>query len=63
MRYSHIENLPSVQEMSDIQSTEVKSLGALWLEKKSELEHSGEYRQFIKKMQREWAIETGLIER
>ncbi len=63
MKYISIENLPAQDEISKLQSTELKSLADLWLKKKSELENSGEYQQFIKKMQREWAIETGIIER
>ncbi len=63
MKYISIENLPAQDEISKLHSTELKSLADLWLEKKSELENSGEYQQFIKKMQREWAIETGIIER
>jgi hypothetical protein len=41
----------------------LESLGALWTEKKANLKNSGEFQQFIKKMQREWIIETGIIER
>ena len=63
MKYTFIENLPSQDEISKLHSTELESLGNVWLEKKGELESSGEYQQFIKKMQREWAIETGIIER
>lgn len=59
MEYSAIEDLPT----NTIASSELAALGALWKEKKGELEHSGEYQNFIKKMQREWAIETGIIER
>lgn len=55
--------MPSQDEILDLRSTELESLSSLWLEKKSELENSGEYQEFIKKMQREWAIETGIIER
>lgn len=63
MNYTSIEELPPQDEMAILRSTELESLSNLWIEKKSELEKSGEYQQFIKKMQREWAIETGIIER
>ena len=61
MEYSSVEDLP--KETSGLESTELAALGKLWKEKKGELENSGEYQNFIKKMQREWAIETGIIER
>ena len=35
----------------------------MWQEKKIALEEDGAYKEFIKKLQREWAIETGIIER
>lgn len=63
MIYSTIEDLPSKSIIDELHSTELGALGKLWVEKKSELEDSGEYQEFIKKMQREWAIETGIIER
>ena len=63
MKYTPIKNLPSNDETLKLHSTELESLANIWLEKKGELENSGEYQQFIKKMQREWAIETGIIER
>lgn len=63
MNYTAIEELPSQDKIAILCSTELDSLSNLWLEKKKELEQSGEYQEFIKKMQREWAIETGIIER
>ncbi len=63
MEYSAIEDLPKVNELDDLSSSELAALGKVWKEKKGELENSGEYQNFIKKMQREWAIETGIIER
>lgn len=44
-------------------SSELVALTSVWKEKRGELEDSGEYKEFIKKLQREWAIETGIIER
>ena len=63
MNYIPIKELPSQDDIEILHSVELESLSKLWIEKKSELEESGEYQQFIKKMQREWAIETGIIER
>ncbi|MGS2716735.1 Fic family protein [Eionea flava] len=63
MEYSAIEDLPKANDLDDLSSSELTALGKLWQEKKGELENSGEYQHFIKKMQREWAIETGIIER
>lgn len=63
MQYESIEDLPSGDELGLLQSSELAALGELWVEKKGELENSGEFQYFIKKMKREWAIETGIIER
>ncbi len=63
MSYTPIKTLPAQDEISTLRSTELESLSTIWLERKNELENSGEYQQFIKKMQREWAIETGILER
>ena len=63
MAYSPIAPLPPQEELDKLASSELASLRRLWLEKKGRLEHSGEYRRFIEKTQREWAIETGIIER
>lgn len=63
MGYSSIESLPEIEGITSLKSTELAALASLWKEKKGELEHSGEYSNFIKRMQREWAIETGIIER
>ena len=42
---------------------ELRALTSVWHEKKDQLEDDGAYKEFIKKLQREWAIETGIIER
>ncbi|NOG31503.1 hypothetical protein HLB35_06445 [Halomonas sp. TBZ9] len=63
MEYAAIEDLPEKEALKELSSSELDALGKLWKEKKGELENSGEYRNFIKRMQREWAIETGIIER
>jgi prophage maintenance system killer protein len=59
--YTNIEPLSDFER--NFQSDELSALGRVWLEKKGDLEKSGEFKQFLKKLQREWAIETGIIER
>lgn len=44
-------------------SQELFALSKVWLERKVEMEQRGEYQEFLKKLRREWAIETGIIER
>lgn len=63
LSYRKITKLCEEENIDQLYSAELNALGKLWREKKRELEDSGEYQQFIKKMQREWAIETGIIER
>jgi len=46
-----------------IESTELTSLGQLWTEQRSELDSRGLLRMFLTRLQREWAIETGILER
>ncbi|MEO5339544.1 MAG: Fic family protein [Magnetococcus sp. MYC-9] len=41
----------------------MEALADVWHERKKALEGSSEYQTFVKKLQNEWAIETGLIER
>ncbi len=59
--YKNIE--PLTDNQRNLRSDELSALGKVWLERKGELEKSGEFSQFLKKLQREWAIETGIIER
>ncbi|MEM1007495.1 MAG: Fic family protein [Myxococcota bacterium] len=51
------------EHLNDFYSPELEALGVIWKEKKSELQESGTFKKFLLKLQREWAIETGLIER
>lgn len=60
MNYQRITPFPSVQAY---EFPEIRALTSVWLDKKSALESNGAYKQFIIKLQREWAIETGIIER
>ena len=60
MTYQRIQPFP---ESSKFNFPELRALGSVWLEKKSQLEGNGAFIEFVKKLQREWAIETGIIER
>lgn len=60
MSYQSIQPFPVSIEL---QSPELRALGSVWQERKASLEADGAYKEFIKKLQREWAIETGIIER
>lgn len=43
--------------------SELTPLTALWREQRAQIEASGALRRFNEQLGREWAIETGLIER
>ena len=58
--YTRINNLTDSEFA--LANTELAALSKVWKERKSELERSGEYQEFLKKLQREWSIETGIIE-
>lgn len=60
MNYQRIHPFPGPQAY---EFPELRALTSVWQEKKSALEDDGAYKEFIKKLQREWAIETGIIER
>jgi Fic family protein len=61
MSYQPIAAYPNDAEQ--LASTELKALRTVWLERRSQLQETGVFQDFLKKMQREWAIETGIIER
>lgn len=61
MAYQNIRNYPD--DAQDLASTELSALSTVWIEKRDELQETDVFQEFIKKMQREWAIETGIIER
>lgn len=61
MTYSRIADLP--EDAGRFESSELRALGEVWKEKRAEQEKTGVFQEFLKKMQREWAIETGIIER
>ncbi len=60
MNYQRIQPFP---DSNAFEFPELRALTSVWQEKKSALENNGAYKEFIKKLQREWAIETGIIER
>lgn len=60
MAYERIQPFPNPDAFEFL---ELRALTSVWLEKKEQLEDDGAYKEFIKKLQREWAIETGIIER
>lgn len=60
MNYQRIQPFPA---LNTYEFPELRALTSVWHEKKVELENDGAYKEFIKKLQREWAIETGIIER
>lgn len=65
-RYSSDMNYQRIQPFPDPGTyafPELRALSSVWRERKAALEEDGAYREFIKKLQREWAIETGIIER
>jgi prophage maintenance system killer protein len=59
--YKLIENLPA--NWHELSQTEIKSLGQVWKERKAALVQSDALEQFTRRLRREWAIETGIIER
>ena len=60
MSYQSIQPFP---ELNAFEFPELRALSSVWQERKMALEEDGAYKEFIKKLQREWAIETGIIER
>lgn len=59
--YTRITGIP--EEHNTLKSTELSALAEVWRERHEELESTGAYQEFLKRLQREWAIETGIIER
>ena len=61
MAYQFIEHLPSNAE--ELASVELRALTTVWNDKKNSLIETNLYQNFIANLNKEWAIETGLIER
>jgi Fic family protein len=60
MNYQRIQPFPP---LNTYEFPELRALSSVWSERKAALKEDGTYKEFIKKLQREWAIETGIIER
>ena len=60
MAYERIQPFPSPDAL---EFPELEALTLIWHEKKAQLGDDGAHKEFIRKLQREWAIETGIIER
>lgn len=60
MNYQRIQSFP---DPNAYDFPELRALSSVWQERRAALEDDGAYKEFIKKLQREWAIETGIIER
>ena len=61
MNYQLIEPFPEDAAVSG--SVELQALGEVWRERQEALKETDAFKDFLKKLQREWAIETGIIER
>ncbi len=59
--WSPITDLPS--DWKSLENAELHYLGQVWEEQRETLESTGGMKQFLERLRREWAIETGLIER
>jgi Fic family protein len=59
--YQPITRLP--ENASSLSLSELEGLATVWQERKKALANDGGLQQFLKRLQREWAIETGIIER
>lgn len=60
MNYHRIQPFP---DPNTYDFPELRALSSVWQERRAALEEDGAYKEFLKKLQREWAIETGIIER
>jgi fido (protein-threonine AMPylation protein) len=60
-KWNPIEDLP--QNWRELISPELSSLASIWIEQSRTLKDSRALRQFNERLRREWAIETGIIEK
>jgi hypothetical protein len=60
-RWKPIEDLPS--DVDSLGSPELRSLAEVWADQRDLLEQTENLRSFNTQLQRQWAIETGVIER
>ena len=56
-----IKDLP--EDISELKDRELPSLAAVWQEQADSLKNSEATKEFSERLRREWAIETGIIER
>ncbi|HHP7244613.1 MAG TPA: Fic family protein, partial [Elainellaceae cyanobacterium] len=61
MQWQPIQDLPN--NWQDLANTELPPLVTVWNEQAERLRDSGEFKNFMEKLRREIAIETGIIER
>jgi len=61
MQWQPIQDLPDNWE--DLANTELPPLVTVWNEQAERLRDSGEFKNFMEKLRREIAIETGIIDR
>lgn len=61
MVYQRISPIPD--NADSLKSEELAALAEIWREKHAELGETESYQEFVDRLHREWAIETGLIER
>jgi Fic family protein len=59
--YERISDLP--EDVTSLAQPELRGLAQVWSERRASLESSAGLAQFIQRLRREWAIETGIIER
>lgn len=60
-RWTHIEDYEG--EAQDLAVAELRTLAGIWVEQRSVLEENEGLEAFLERLRREWAIETGLLER
>jgi Fic family protein len=60
-KWAPLKDLPS--DFGDLARSELRSLSAVWLEQRELLSQGSALKEFLEKLQRQWAIETGIIER
>ena len=61
MSYERIAPLPT--DSAELASSELRALQQVWGERRGALESGGKLDRFLLRLRREWAIETGIIER
>ncbi len=60
-QWVHIEDL--AENWSDLKDSQIDALMGAWREQLAQLRGKQEYSEFLTRMRRQWAIETGVIER